>query len=146
MRTIFDVPAQAEQLRIALARMNRRLRQEGGADLGPTLTAALATIDRHGPVTPSELAARERIQRPTATRLVAKLLDAGLITRTAAPADGRSALLAITPAGHALLEEGRTRKDVFLARRLEALPADDRAVLARAATLLEQLLEDGDPA
>jgi DNA-binding MarR family transcriptional regulator len=136
------VPVLAEQLRVAVARTARRLRQEAGAELGATLTAALATVDRHGPLTPSELAGRERIQRPTATRLAAKLEGLGLIERAADPVDGRSSLLSATAAGRAHLREVRTRKDAFLAQRLARLPADDRATLARAADLLEALLED----
>ena len=38
----------------------------------------------------------------------------------------------------------RTRKDAYLARRLRELPAQDRATLARAADLLERLLEEED--
>src|SRR5919107_480034 len=105
-------------------------------------TAALATVDRHGPLTPSELAARERIQRPTATRLIAKLEADGLVGRTADPVDGRSFLIALTPEGAALLRELRTRKDAFLAERLRRLSGEDRATLRRAAVLLEDLLED----
>jgi DNA-binding MarR family transcriptional regulator len=118
------------------------LRQEAGGGLSPTLYAALATISRHGPLMPSELASRERIQRPTATRLIGRLETAGLVARSQDPADGRSSLISLTDEGGALLEELRTRKDAFLAQRLRRLPAEDRAVLARAAELLEQLLED----
>ena len=86
----FPVSALAAHLRLAVARTARRLRQEAGGGLSPTLTAALATVERHGPLTPSELAARERVQRPTATKLVARLEADGLVARTADPTDGRS--------------------------------------------------------
>jgi DNA-binding MarR family transcriptional regulator len=131
----------AGRLRHAIARSARRLRQEAGTDLSPSLSAALATIDRHGPLTPSELAARERVQRPTVTRVVYRLEQAGLVSRAADPTDRRSALITVTPEGHALLEVARTRKDVFLSERLEALPAADRTTLERAAALLEGMLE-----
>jgi len=101
---------------------------------------ALATIARHGPLTPSELAARERIQRPTATRVLARLEETGLVLRAPDPADRRSSLVTVSPAGAALLEELRTRKDAFLSERLEALGDRDRATLERAASLLEDLL------
>jgi DNA-binding MarR family transcriptional regulator len=132
----------ATRLRLGITRTARRLRQEAGVDLSPTLTAALATISRHGPLTPSELAARERVQRPTATRLLARLEAPGLVVRTADPEDRRSALVSVTPAGDALLAELRTRKDAYLARRLRALSAEDRATLRRASDILERLLED----
>jgi len=127
-----------------IARTSRRLRQVGGAELAPTLTAALATVERHGPLTPSELAARERVRRPTVTRVVARLEADGLVARTAAPADGRSTLVAVTAEGRELLHQMRTRKDAYLARRLEALGAHERAVLERAAAILERMLEEED--
>jgi DNA-binding MarR family transcriptional regulator len=130
----------APRLRLAITRTARRLRQEAGGGLTPSMGAALATIDRHGPLTPSELAIRERIQRPTATRVLARLEETGLIVRAADPADGRSALVSLSPAGAALLAELRTRKDAFLSERLEALGPRDRATLERAAELLEDLL------
>jgi DNA-binding MarR family transcriptional regulator len=132
----------ATRLRVAVVRTHRRLRQEAGADLSPTLLAALGTISRHGPLTPSELAERERIQRPTATRLLGRLEAPGYIARTPDPHDGRSALVAVTPAGQALLEDLRHRKDAYLARRLRTLSADDRATLRHASDILERLLDD----
>ena len=73
----------AHRLRPVIARLARRMRQEAGGDLTPTQPAALATIGVHGPLTPSELAGREKIQRPTATRVLALLEERGLVTRTA---------------------------------------------------------------
>src|SRR3954468_8083636 len=101
----------AHRLRPVLTRLARRMRQEASGDLSPTQGAALATIDYYGPLTPSELAARERIQRPTATRVLARLEEAGMIDRTADPADRRSSLLATTALGHETLSVVRQRKD-----------------------------------
>jgi DNA-binding MarR family transcriptional regulator len=141
MRTIATADL-AVRLRLAITRTSRRLRQEAGTGLSPTLTAALATVDRHGPLTPSELATRERIQRPTATRLVARLEELGLLQRAADPVDRRSSLLSVSPQGRALLEELRGRKTAFLAHRLAKLEPEERATLDRAAGILERLLED----
>jgi DNA-binding MarR family transcriptional regulator len=131
----------AVRLRHAIARTARRLRQEAGEDLSPSQSAALATIDRHGPLTPSELADRERVKRPTATRVLARLEEAGLVDRARDPQDGRSSLVALTPAGRELLARVRTRKDAYLVRRLRELEAEERATLDRAAAILERLLE-----
>ncbi|MBA3306852.1 MAG: MarR family transcriptional regulator [Thermoleophilaceae bacterium] len=133
----------ATRLRLVVTRTARRLRQEAGGDLSPSLAAALATVERHGPLTPSELANCERVQRPTATRVVARLEAEGLVARTGDPSDGRVTLLAATPAGIALLRTLRTRKNAYLARWLRDLPAEDLAALERAADVLERLLEDG---
>jgi DNA-binding MarR family transcriptional regulator len=138
-------PDLATSLRLAVTRTARRLRQEAGEELSPSLSAALASIDRHGPLTPSELAARERVQRPTATRMLARLEEGGLVARTADLNDRRSCLVAVTPAGRDLLAALRDRKDAYLARRLRELDADERAALARAAEVLERLLDEGRP-
>ena len=132
----------AVRLRLAITRTSRRLRQEASRGLSPSLTSALATVDTHGPLTPSELAKRERIQRPTATRLVGRLEELGVLQRAADPLDRRSSLLSVTPAGHALMEELRQRKTAYLAAQLEQLDRDERATLDRAAAILERLLED----
>lgn len=138
-------PELATRLRLAVTRMARRLRQESGVvgpEISPTLTAALATIDRCGPLTPSALADAERIQRPTATRIVAKLEERELVSRSPDPDDGRVSRVEITRAGRALLKRIRSRKSEYLARRLRALTPQEQATLAEAARLLERLLEE----
>jgi DNA-binding MarR family transcriptional regulator len=132
----------ASRLRLSIGRMSRRLRQEGGGGLPSSQYSALVTIERHGPLTPSELAERERIQRPSATRVLARLEETGLVERTPDPSDGRSALIALTPAGSALLGEVRHAKDVYLEQRLETLTAKERATLEDAAEILERLLAE----
>jgi DNA-binding MarR family transcriptional regulator len=140
----------AAQLRLGIVRTARRLRQEAAAEasgLTPTSTAALATIERHGPLTPSELARLERVRRPTATRTLACLEREGLIERTPDPADGRSSLVSVNAAGRERLRRLRGRKNAFLAKRMRGLPADDVAALERAAEILEGMLEsEGAPA
>jgi DNA-binding MarR family transcriptional regulator len=137
-----DTAEIAAHLRLVVVRAARRLRTEANGGLGPSLGAALATIDRFGPLTPSGVAEREAIQRPSATRLIARLEEEGLVSREPDPADGRSSLVAVTPAGAAHLAAVRSRKDAFLADRLDGLDPDDRATLDRAADILERLLED----
>jgi DNA-binding MarR family transcriptional regulator len=142
MATTSAAPQLASRLRLAVARTARRLRQEAGGGLSPTLTAALASIENHGPLTPSELADRERVKRPTATRLIRTLEENGLVTRTADISDLRSSLIAVTPDGRELMRTLRTRKDLYLAQRLRTLSSEDRVTLDRAADLLERLLEE----
>lgn len=127
---------------MAITRMARRLRQEAGTggETSPTLTAALATVERAGPLTPSALADCEHIQRPTATRVVSRLEAAGLVTRMADPDDGRVVHVAITSEGRALLKRIRSRKNQYLAQRLRDLTPAERTTLADAAAVLERVL------
>ena len=130
----------AAQLRIAIARAARGLRQQAGRELTPSRASVLATVARHGPLTPSELAERERISRPTITRLVAKLKQQGLVECLPDPADGRSYRVGMSAAGTALRADRQARKNAYLTRLLEAADDEELAVLDRAAELLERLL------
>lgn len=135
----------AAKLRMAIVRTGRRLRQEAATETGgltPTSTAALATIERHGPLTPSELAAIERVKRPTVTRTLACLEREGLIVRTPDPADGRSSLVALNAAGRERLRRLRGRKNAYLARRMRKLSAAEVETLERAAEILDRMRED----
>lgn len=149
MRTTSDAPDTssevreelAPRLRWAITRLARRLRQEAGTDLGPSQVAALASIERHGPLSPSGLAEVERIKRPTATRILRHLEEAALVERVRDPEDGRGSIVSITAAGRTHLKRLRARKTAYLASRLDKLPAEDRRTLERAAELLEGMLE-----
>jgi len=123
-----SVPELASRLRLAITRTARRLRQESDPALSPTQAATLGTIERAGPLTPSELARIERVQRPTISRVTARLGQAGLIERLPDELDGRGARLRLT-------EEGR--------RTLRGLRSRKTTSLAQASELLERLLEDG---
>jgi DNA-binding MarR family transcriptional regulator len=130
---------------MAIVRTARRLRQEAASETGgltPTATAALATIERHGPLTPSELAELERVKRPTVTRTLACLEREDLVQRTPDPADGRSSLVAINGAGRERLRRLRGRKNAYLARRMRDLPASEVETLERAAEILDRMRED----
>jgi DNA-binding MarR family transcriptional regulator len=132
------------RLRLAVTRLARRLRQESGEGLTPSQNSALASIERHGGLTPSELAAIERIQRPTATRVLAGLGERNLVTREADASDRRVTRLKVTREGAAVLKRSRSRKNAYLARRMRDLDAEELETLARAAELIERLLEGDD--
>jgi DNA-binding MarR family transcriptional regulator len=136
-----DLSGLAAHLRLVITRTARRLRQQSGTDLGPSQLSALASIELHGPLTPSELAEIERIQRPSATRIVARLEEAELVERVADPTDRRSFTVGINADGRALMNKLRTRKNAYLAKRLRGLDQADLATLDRAAEILEDLLE-----
>ena len=136
------MPDLAGHLRLTIVRTARRLRQEAGGELSPSLVAALSTIERHGPLTPGEVATRERIQRPTVTRVLTRLEEQGLIERMPDVRDRRSTLVTASPAGRELLAELRTRKTAFLASRIERLSAEERTTLEDAADILERMLDE----
>jgi len=142
--TQIPLAERAAHLRIAIVRTARRLRQEAAAEtsgLTPTSVAALATIERHGPMTPSEIAQIERVKRPTITRTLGCLEREGLIDRTRDPADGRSALVSVNAAGRERLRRLRGRKNAYLAKRMRELSAEEVETLERAAEILERMRE-----
>ncbi|MGH2980784.1 MAG: MarR family winged helix-turn-helix transcriptional regulator [Solirubrobacterales bacterium] len=137
----------AAHLRLVITRTARRMRQEAGSGLRPSSASALVTVELHGPLTPSELADIESVKRPTATRILRKLEDEGLVQRTPDPKDGRSALISLSGEGRERLRRLRKRKNAYLARRMRDLDAAEVETLERAAEILARLLEgDRGPA
>ena len=132
----------ASRIRLAVARLHRRLRQSADPGLSISQLSALASIERDGPITLGALARIEQVQPPTMTALTGKLEDAGLVARTIDPTDRRIHRVAVTPTGAKLLARHRTRKNAFLDRRLRKLSADDRATLTRAAHIMEALARE----
>jgi DNA-binding MarR family transcriptional regulator len=135
----------ASRLRLAVARLSRRIRQQAAAtgdELTASAQATLATVEHRGPVSLGELAAVEQVQPPSMTRIIARLEEWGYVLRAVDPTDRRIARVAITDDGRELLARSRTRKDVFLAQRVAGLSDADRARLQRALPILEHLLDD----
>lgn len=137
-----SLPEQSTDLRLATFRLARRLRNELTQDAVSRLTdaqfGALAVVNRFGPLTLSELAQRERVSAPSMNRTVNSLEEAGLLARTDDGADRRKRLLAVTPAGADEVRDTMARRDAWLTDRLAELADDERAVLARAAQLMER--------
>jgi DNA-binding MarR family transcriptional regulator len=129
------------RLRLAVTRLSRRLRQQADGEATPSQLSALASVERLGPITLGDLAAVERVRPPSMTRIVSGLEEAGFVSRKVDPKDRRIARVETTVAGQRFLERSRSRKNAYLAARVRTLDPDDRAVLARAAVLLERLLE-----
>jgi DNA-binding MarR family transcriptional regulator len=136
MQTTVSLPS---QLRLAVMRLSRRLRQQSVGDITQSQLSALSTVEHTGPVPLGELADIERVAPPSMTRIAAGLEERGLVDRTVDAADRRVARVEITSAGRELLAETRTRRDAFLANRLAALSPEEQEVLVRALPLLERL-------
>src|ERR1700734_1556260 len=139
-----DMPAESgvidvTRLRVALARLSRRMRRHALAGLTPTQLVALSTVERAGPLRLGDLAAA------TLTRMVAVLGDLGYVRRDADPRDARASTLAITPGGHETLERLREEGTALLTRWLTLLTPDQRAALATALPALEALAEPETP-
>lgn len=135
------MPTDTQRIALAVARMNRRLRQERHSDLTPSQMAVLGTVSKLGPTSPSAVAARERVSAPSITRTLNCLVDDGLVERTPHPDDGRQVLVSLSERGRAVLAEERQRRDAWLYHRLQELEPAERALLREAAGLLERLAE-----
>jgi len=133
-------PALASRLRLAVVRLNRRLRAQR-TDSTVTLTqmSALSCLYKFGPLTPGELAAKERVQPPSMTRVIAALEEHGLASRRPHPSDGRQAIVSITDAGLEFVRAEVTARERWLDHRLAELTDAERELLARAAEVIDRM-------
>jgi DNA-binding MarR family transcriptional regulator len=126
----------ASTMRHVVLRLTRRLRAQR-ADISVTVTQlmALSTLAKHGPMSAGELAAHERVQPPSMTKILAVLEEHGLAHREQHPSDRRQIVVQATEAGKTLLAQERLL-------RLATLTADERRLLGRASALLQRLAEE----
>jgi DNA-binding MarR family transcriptional regulator len=129
-------------LRPSLLRLTRILRNQR-VDMSVTLTqlSAMGTLRKKGAMSAGDLAAHERVQPPSMTKVLAMLEEKGLVTRAAHPSDKRQAIIALTAAGLDLLESERRQRDAWLSQRLAQLTPDERAALRDVIPVLDKLAE-----
>jgi DNA-binding MarR family transcriptional regulator len=133
----------AAELRLSVMRLRRRLAVERHPDneLSLGAMAVLGCLHRHGELSVGELAAQERVQPPSMTRTVNCLEDGGYVARRPHDTDGRQVVVVLSDLGRETLLADRARRDAWLARKLKDLTAEERAVLRRAAPILDQLAQ-----
>jgi DNA-binding MarR family transcriptional regulator len=137
-RAAFDADA-AARLRIAILRLARRLNRPGTAELTPTQLSALYAVDVWGPLRLGELGTAEGIAAPTLTRLIDHLEGRDLVRRERDAEDGRCAQVAITSAGHSLLDDLRRTGNILLYEKLQALEPGQRQTVLAALPIIEVL-------
>jgi DNA-binding MarR family transcriptional regulator len=130
----------ASLLRPALLRLTRLVRNQR-VDTSVTLTqlSAMGSLYKNGAMSAGELAACERVQPPSMSKVLANLEERGLVRRDPHPGDRRQAILAITEAGTQLLDSERRARDAWLTRQLAALTAAERDLLRRVVPILDKL-------
>lgn len=133
-----DIVETARELRLVIGQLVRRVRAQ--ADLPAAQAAVLGYLDREGPMSTSELAARQRVRHQSMSRTVGQLTDLKFIEPRPHPRDGRKILLVLTEAGHAALEDQRDRRADWLAQAIASeFAPDEQQTLATAVHLLGRL-------
>ncbi|MEU6645268.1 MarR family transcriptional regulator [Saccharomonospora sp. NPDC046836] len=130
----------ASRLRVSVVRLNRRLRaQRTSEDLSLTQISALSALHKCGAMTPGQLAAKEGVQPPSMTRVIAALEEAGYAVRSPHPTDGRQAIVAITDKGLDYVHAAISVREAWLDKRLAELSGEEREVLSRAAEIIDRM-------
>jgi DNA-binding MarR family transcriptional regulator len=130
----------AHELRETIGRVVRRLRAEPGPSVGRM--AVLGRLDRDGPSSISDLAARERMRPQSMAQTVHDLEADRLVSRRPDPTDGRRAFIELTTAGRDLLQTTRAGRETWLTEALEReLDPDERTLLHDALVLLRRIAD-----
>jgi len=130
----------ASRLRLAVVRLNRRLRaQRAGESVSLTQISALSTLHKCGELTPGQLAAKEGVQPPSMTRVIAALEERGYVERSPHPTDGRQAIVRLSETGLAFVRETISVREAWLDRQLAELSGEEREVLSQAAEIIDRM-------
>lgn len=136
--------ALAEDLRLLIGTLKRRLREQGQReDLPPSQVAVLLRLEKDGPATVSSLARSEGMRPQSMSSAIAALEAAGLVRGTPDPDDGRQTIMSLTDSCRERLRTGRAARQDWLSRTIAArLSAREQDDLAAAVKLLKRLVED----
>jgi DNA-binding MarR family transcriptional regulator len=130
-----------DDLRIAISRIARQLRQATDDGLTPSAMSVLNVVTARGAVKLSELAAIERVAAPTITKIVEGLVMAGLLERRDDPTDRRACLVQLTTVGKKEMKRLRFERNRRLEHLIGQLDTSDQAALAAAVPALVRLSE-----
>ncbi|MEU7630908.1 MarR family transcriptional regulator [Nocardia sp. NPDC049190] len=145
MTTPSDVRALAGELSLAVVRLTRHLRgRRANAQISLTQLSALATLARDGAMTPGALAAKERVQPPSMTRVIASLTDLDLVERKPHPTDGRQIIVSLSAAGRALIADETSAREEWMTEQLATLTGDQLVVLTRAVAIMKQIVTESE--
>lgn len=139
-----DVVDDLLRLLLGAHTLTRTAALETGSEAPSAQWRTISLLREHGPQRLGDLAAMSRVTQPGMTRLVGQLADAGLLERTADPADSRVTRVAVTPAGEAAFAEWLDVLRSALAPRVTALGAQDRDAVRRSADLLATLVRESE--
>jgi DNA-binding MarR family transcriptional regulator len=131
------------ELRVVLGQLVRRLRaQTGGNDLTRSQSAVLLRLEQDGPATATTLANAEGVRPQSMAKIVQVLQDAGLVSGSPDPRDGRKTLLSLTETAREQYRTGRRAREDWLAEAIQThLSADETRQLAQATELLRRLAQ-----
>jgi DNA-binding MarR family transcriptional regulator len=133
----------AAELRLGVMRLRRRLAGERHPDneLSLNQMGVLGVLARRGAMTVGELAAAEKVQPPSMTRTVNCLEESGDVRKRPHETDGRQVVVELSEQGRDRVLADRARRDAWLTQRLRELTPEERAVLRRAAPILDRLAQ-----
>jgi DNA-binding MarR family transcriptional regulator len=118
----------------------RLLLRHGTTGLSRAEAGVLSALDG-GPMRVTELAASQTLAQPTATQLVGRLEERGLVGRARDPRDGRVVLVSATPAGRDALDALRREYRALLRDHLAGHSDDDVLALAAALDLIQDVID-----
>lgn len=131
-----------DDLRLAILRLSRRMRLErSSTDVTDSQLSVLFVLNKEGSQTLGSLSDHERVTPPSMNRTVNSLVEAGLVTRSSAPDDGRKVLIEATDAGLQVAQETKRRRQAWFARQLDGLSQGERSALDAAAPIFRKLAD-----
>ncbi|WP_055571931.1 MarR family winged helix-turn-helix transcriptional regulator, partial [Streptomyces prasinopilosus] len=115
----------------AFSAVKRELRRSMPADFHSGSAAVLTALGRHGALRMSRLTELLAVDLSVTSRQVAQAVELGWIERSPDPADKRSRILRLTPAGRVQLDALFRRATRLLAERLDDWSDDEIRLLAQ---------------
>jgi DNA-binding MarR family transcriptional regulator len=135
----------ASDLSLAVVRLARHLRgRRATSTVSLTQLSALNTLAQQGPMTPGAMAAQERVQPPSMTRVIASLADLGMVKRDPHPTDGRQIIVTLSDLGQKVISDETHAREAWLRGQLEKLGDEELTTLRSAVEIMSGIVAGDD--
>ncbi|GAA1899939.1 MarR family winged helix-turn-helix transcriptional regulator [Williamsia serinedens] len=135
----------ASDLSLAVVRLARHLRgRRATSTVSLTQLSALNTLSQQGPMTPGAMAAQERVQPPSMTRVIASLADLGMVKRDPHPTDGRQIIVTLSDLGQKVIADETHAREAWLRGQLAKLGDEEQATLRSAVEIMSGIVAGDD--
>jgi DNA-binding MarR family transcriptional regulator len=135
--------ALAGELRLLISQLRHRMREQAHpSNFTWSQISILVRLERDGPATVSDLARAEGVRQQSMGATISALEEAGLVSGSPDPADGRRTILSLTEACRKLIKVTRAAKEDWLFRAIQTkLSPSEQKELATALELLKRLAD-----
>lgn len=139
--TYFDILIRIRKIIRSISLDSKKLEKNMGLSIPQLLLLRFLSEKEGFKATASEIGAHLRLNASTATGIINRMIDKGLVAKTISSKDRRVRMIILTAQGYAVLQDAPETIQDRVTKRLSKLSEEEREILDRGMDLLVKILD-----